>query len=344
MTAASNNSTANDTLLSGVIPATYVHLLYDYLAAKNIDAEKLLGPQPTVDKGLGRFPVVEWKQHLKSASELLNDPLLGLHLGQTISPKHFGVLGYVLLSCGTLGAALLRLQQYHQLIYDVNPMEIEADANQVTLLWGLEMGRPGALVDETAISSLLQSCRDITDSPNYAPQSVAFVNPAPSDPSAYENWFGCPVEFDQSTTRITLKLSDLETPLRTADPALIEILEQQADALLADLQASEDRPLSAEIRRLIVQQIRNSEPSADSVAAALHITSRTLHRKLSAESTSFRQVLQQTRHQLAKQYLQDPRLQLSEIALLLAYSEQSAFNRAFKSWQQQTPAQYRRQL
>jgi AraC-like DNA-binding protein len=344
MTTESNNSPASDAQLSGVIPTTYVHLLYDYLNSKSIDAEQLLGPQPTVDKGLGRFPVVEWKQHLQSASELLNDPLLGLHLGQTISPKHFGVLGYVLLSCGTLGAALLRLQQYHQLIYDVNPMEIEADADQLTLLWGLEMGRPGALVDEAAISSLLQSCRDITDSPNYAPLSVAFVNPAPDDIKSYEKWFRCPVEFNQSTTRITLKLSDLETPLRTADPALIQILEQQADDLLADLKASEDKPLSAEIRRLIVQQIRDAEPSADSVAAALNITSRTLHRKLTAESTSFRLVLQQTRHQLAKEYLQDPRLQLSEIALLLAYSEQSAFNRAFKSWQQQTPAQYRRQL
>ena len=332
----------DDTPLFGVIPATYVKLLYDYLADRKVNAEQLLGPPPEVDNGLGRLPLAEWKQHLQIASALLNDPLLGLHLGETISPKHFGVLGYVLLSCRTLGAALLRLQQYHQLIYNANPMQIEADATHVTLLWGVDMGRPGGLVDETAIAALVHSCRDITDKPNYAPVSVAFVNPVPDNLQPYENWFGCPVAFDQDSTRITVKLSDLYTPLRTADPALIQILEQQADALLAKLKASEDRPLSAEVRQLIVQQIRHSEPSADSVAAALNITSRTLHRKLTSESTSFRLVLQQTRHQLAKEYLQDPRLQLSEIALLLAYSEQSAFNRAFKSWQQQTPAQYRR--
>lgn len=344
MTLERRNFDPADTTLSGVIPVTYIHLLYDYLAVQNVDADKLLGPRPVVDKGLGRFPVVEWKEQLQSAATLLNDPQLGLHLGETISPKHLGVLGYVLLSCGTLGAALMRLQQYHQLIYDVNPMEIEADANQLTLIWGLEMGRPGALVDETAIAALLQSCRDITGKPHYSPQQVAFVNPAPADLQVYENWFGCPVVFDQDSTRITLKLSDLDTPLRTADPALIQILEEQADALLDDLNTSEDHPLSAEVRRLIAQQIREAEPSAVSVSAELNITSRTLHRKLSAEGTSFRQVLQQTRHQLAKDYLRDPRLQLSEIALLLAYSEQSAFNRAFKSWQQQTPAQFRRQL
>lgn len=328
--------------LRGVVPATYVDLLYDYLTARGVDALALLGPKPVIDKGIGRYPVTRWKKHLQDASEALNDPLLGLHLGETISPKHLGVLGYVLLSCGTLGAALLRLQQYHQLIYDVNPMEITTSEEHVTLLWGLEMGKPGRLVDETAIAALLQFSRDIIGLPSFAALSIEFVNSAPADSQPYEDWFGCPVIFAQDATRITMNLSDLARPLRTADAALTGILEQQANQLLSDLTEVEVKRYSSETRHLIIQQMHQMEPTAVSVAAALNLSSRTLHRKLRAEQTSFRELLRQTRHQLAKQYLSDPRLQLSDIAQLLAYSEQSAFTRAFKIWQGQSPAQYRR--
>lgn len=324
------------------MPVTYVQLLYDYLDNHGINASQLLGPAPMAEHGLGRFAVTQWQQHLDSAAQTLDDPLLGLHVGATISPKNLGVLGYVLLACGTLGGALQRLQQYHQLIYDVNPMKLEIQDDKVHLIWGQAMGRPGALVDETAIAALLHFCRDITNQPNYAPIRVCFINQAPSNLAAYTQWFGCPVSFGEEETRVVVAASALQTPLRSADPALIEILQQQADALLESLPQQPNTLTTDSVRKHISQQLRDSEPSAETAAAALHMTSRTLHRRLSQESTSFRQLLQHTRHQLAKDYLQDHRLQLSEIAQLLAYSEQSALTRAFKSWQGQTPAQYRR--
>lgn len=336
-------SPAGNTELTGVVPATYVDLLYDYLATHNHDAVQFLGPKPVANKGIGRYPVADWKLMLQTAAASLNDPMLGLHLGQTISPKHLGVLGYVLLSCGTLGAALQRLQQYHQLIYDVNPMEMTNSGSKITLVWGQTMGRPGPLVDETAISALVQFCRDIIAKPNYSPVSVAFINPTPPTTKPYQEYFGCPVEFEQAETRVTIELADLQTPLRTADSALIQILEQQANAMLSELPSYNSTPFSTEIQALVVSQLHQSEPSAASIADLLNVTTRTLNRRLATEKTSFRHILQQTRHQLAMDYLQDPRLQLAEIALLLAYSEQSAFNRAFKAWQGQTPAQYRRQ-
>lgn len=327
--------------LQGVVPVTYVQLLYDYLRDQGHNAEAILGPAPIAEKGLGRFPVRQWFQHLSKAAETLNDPMLGLHLGSTITPKHMGVLGYVLLACGTLGLALQRLQQYHQLIYDVNPMQIELHGSQLHLIWGQEMGRPGALVDETAISSLIQFCRDITDMPNYSPLSVAFVNPTPDNIDDYQEWFGCSVIFEQAETRVVVDSQVLNMPLRRADPALIEILALQADALLEELPQTTSEPLSNTVRQHIAHQLHKGEPNVETLAAELNITSRTLHRRLSAEGAVFRELLQQIRHQLAKDYLQDPRLQLVEIAQLLGYSEQSAFSRAFKTWQGQSPKQYR---
>lgn len=329
--------------LQGVVPITYVQLLYDYLATQNIHAESLLGPLPAAENGLGRFPVSQWRDLLERSSNALNDPLLGLHLGATISPKHLGVLGYVLLACGTLGAALQRLERYHQLIYDVNPLRISVEGNHVALTWGQEMGRPGPLVDETAIAALIHFCRDITNQPKLNPHSVDFINAHPNNLSAYENWFGCPSRFEQNETRILISATALQTPLRSADPALIDILQKQADDLLANLPRQTQQQTTNAVRRHITQQLHISEPNADQTAQLLHVTSRTLHRRLSAEGNSFRGILQQTREQLAKNYLQDPRLQLAEIAQLLGYSEQSAFSRAFKDWCQQTPNQYRQQ-
>lgn len=328
----------------GVIPVTYVQLLYDYLAQRDIDAAALLGTAaPVAENGLGRFPVSEWQVYLDKAAAALDDPLLGLHLGGTITPKHLGILGYVLLACGTVGGALQRLQQYHQLIYDVNPMQTRLQAEGICLAWGHEMGRPGALVDETAIAALVQFCRDITDQPDAAPISVDFINPAPDDLSPYQAWFGCPVRFDQEETRVVITPALLQTPLRSADPALIDLLESQANELLESVRKEQIGETTQAVQNSLSRLLREGEPTAEQISAQLFITNRTLQRRLASEGSSFRQLLQQTRHQLAKQYLQDARLQLSEVALLLGYSEQSAFSRAFRQWQAQTPAQYRKQ-
>jgi len=135
----------------GMVPSTYVRLLYEYLERRGLDAKKLLQSPPpeAVDRGLGRYPVEHWRRLLEQAAVQLDDPLLGLHLGRSITPAHFGVIGYVLLACGNLGAALQRLQQYQRLVYDVNPMRYRFDKNTVVLEWGVEQGRPGALRQET---------------------------------------------------------------------------------------------------------------------------------------------------------------------------------------------------
>ncbi len=328
-------------LHSAVVPHTYVQLLYEHLDELGVDAEALLGsPRP---QGVGRYPVLRWREHLQRAAEALHDPLLGLHLGQRISPRHLGVLGYVLLACGSVAGALQRMERYHRLIYDVNPMQLQHTGDHVDLCWSAENGRPGALVDETAIAALLQFCRDITNQPDASPMRVEFINPRPADIGPYERWFGCPVSFDHQETRVSISLSLLNTPLRTADPALIAILEEQAGALLDSLEQQHGKDLARQVQQMLVGQLREGPASAARIADELHTSVRHLHRRLAAEGCNFRQLLQQTRQQLANDYLADPRLQLSEVAALLGFSEQSAFSRAFKNWTGLSPAQFRRQ-
>lgn len=331
--------------LRGVVPITYVQLLYEYLEDNGIPPTSLLGaPMPRAEQGIGRFPVGTWQRYLIQSADALNDPMLGIHLGSRIAPRHLGLLGYVLLACGTVGGAMQRLEQYHKLIYDVNPMRLQTSDKDITLIWGYEAGRPGALVDETAITALIQFCRDIAEQPSLAPNKVSFINPEPANRHAYEHWFNCPVLFNQNETRVSIDSEILAIPLRSADPALIAILLEQADALLQGLPRGGQSELVQRVCTHIVNKMQRGEPLAQDVADALNMSVRTLHRRLAADNSSFRALLQETRHHLAKQYLCDRRLQLTEIAQLLGYSEQSALSRAFKHWQGQTLRQYRRQV
>ncbi|WP_061946164.1 AraC family transcriptional regulator [Collimonas pratensis] len=327
----------------GVVPSTYVRLLYEYLEQRGVAAAALLGvPAPeAADRGSLRYPVLAWRGLLQRAADHLHDPLLGLHLGRTITAAHFGVMGYVLLACPNLGAALARTMQYQRLLYDVNPMRSTLEGSDLLLEWGVEQGRPGALVDECAITALLQLAHNATGQ-RIAATEIRFVNPAPADVRPYRDWFGCPVLFDQPLTSIRFPQALLGLPLRQPDTVLLNVLERQADALLAQLPPSDD--FEQAVRRCIARLVREGQPELELVANELHVSARTLHRRLAASGVNFRELRESIRLRLAEDYLADPRLQLAEIAQLLGYSEQSAFTRAFRRWSGQAPYAFRLQL
>jgi len=330
------------TAVRGTVPPSYVRLLFDYLRGRAIEPERLLcATEPAAEDRRG-YPVARWAELLARASEQLEDPHLGLHLGQTVAPHHLGVIGYVLFACGTMAGALERLQRYHRLIYDVSPMRIRDEPGVVELSWGVEAGRPGPLVDECAIAALIQFSRDITGRPDLCPESVTFVNPQPSSPAAYEAWFGCPVRFEQPATSVRLDAGLVALPLRGADPAMVEVLERQ----VASLPAPDGEPPTVleRARQALARRLHEGEPRLDDVAADLCISGRTLHRRLARHGWSFRALLADTRRGAAERYLGDRGLALSEIALLLGYSEQSAFTRAFRQWSGRTPKEFRRAL
>jgi AraC-like DNA-binding protein len=151
---------------------------------------------------------------------------------------------------------------------------------------------------------------------------------------------GCAVSFDAPATRLRLPLAALALPLRSPDPLLLEMMERQAGQHLQRVETADGFERS--VRGRITRLLREGTPDVDSVAAGLHTTTRTLHRRLAERGWNYQRLLADTRHRLAEDYLANPRLQLAEIALLLGYSEQSAFNRAYRQWTGRTPLQARR--
>ena len=140
--------------------------------------------------------------------------------------------------------------------------------------------------------------------------------------------------------RVGLEL--LAAPLKSPDPALMQVLEQHADRLLAALPQHEE--IVGQVRGAIAHALREGEPDIARISTRLACSSRTLQRRLKDAGTSFRDELNLVRHELALSYLRDPRLQIVDIALLLGYSEHSAFTRAYREWTGHTPQQQRATL
>lgn len=329
---------ADSPAIGNAVAATYVRLLYDYLNDQGLDAQALLGPMPAqeIAPGLARVPLAFWQRALARARDAIGDPALGLAVGRTITPRHFGLLGYAVLNCANLGEALLRMERYHRLIYDVNPARVSFTAEWVEIRWGVARGRPGPLVDETGIAAVVQMVRDMLGNAAAPVHRVGFVNARPADTAPYEAFFGGEVRFDQPRTLLRVPAAYLRLPLRAPDPDLLAILDRQAEALLAR-QGEQEDPYGAQLARLM----RERRPTLAALAALNHVSRRTLQRRLERRGECFQDLLERSRYRLARAYLRDARLELTEVAALLGYSEHSAFSRAFKNWSGMSPARWR---
>ena len=320
--------------LAGSVPGTYARLLFDYLATRGLDSQAILGEAPPPAGREPSYPAEHWRQLLARAADYLHDPALGLHLGATITPAHLGPLGYVLAASSNASAALQRYLRYQRLVHDVSPVRYELSGDELILEWNDDSRAIGPHANQCGLAALVQFARHIA-APDTTPLAVYFVEPAPADPAPYAEYFGCPVYFDQPATRIRFAASLLQQPLRQPDATLATLLQGQVDALLAAL-PQQDHLLN-DIRRHLSRRLLQGEPALELIAADLHLSGRTLRRRLQQQGWHFRQLLEDTRRHLAEDYLRDPRLTLPEVALLLGYSEQSAFNRAFRRWTGQTP-------
>ena len=147
------------------------------------------------------------------------------------------------------------------------------------------------------------------------------------------------MDFDQRSTIVRFPVDQLSLPLRPPDPALLSILEAQADKLLAELPQGDG--FDQTVRLAISRYCRSGTPTLDNVARELRMSGRSLQRKLQARGLSFQGLLDETRLTLAKDYLRDGHLQLTEVAQMLGYSEQSAFNHAFRRWTGISPRKFR---
>lgn len=324
------------------VTGAWIGLLRDWLDQRGLPAAGLRA-RLSYHAGDDIVPLSSWCDMLAEGLSLAaTEPAPELQLGAMVQPAHVGVLGYLVLATNTVGEALSAYQRYEKLFYGVALAEVVVLADQVEVRWPKATAGLSQQGDGAAIAALVTFLRNQVLEPP-PPTLIRFAHPLSARQKlAYEQFFDCPVQDNDSYVRVRFPLSYLYIRMPHADPGLKALLDRQAQALLLALPEADD--FTRALQQVLLRLLADGEPSLERAAQVLHLAPRTLQRRLAGRDLSWQQWLDCNREQLARQYLGDQSLALSDIALLLGFSEQSAFSRAFRRWTGTTPGRFRRQL
>jgi AraC-like DNA-binding protein len=326
--------------------AVWVKGIADMLAAEGLDARALLvaaGIDPAaLEAPDARLPTEKISRLWELAAERSGNPAIGLAQHHVVRPASFDVVGYTMMSCADLRGAFERLIRYLLILSDAFTMtmsEERAGYRMTFVLFGGDRPVPRQRID-FILATLISFCRWISGR-DVNPVAIESPYPPPADPAPYRAAFRCPVSFGAPRNSLLFAGADMVAPLPTSNPLLAELHERFAGEYLRHFDHAQT---SYRAREVIIRRLPDGEPRRDQVACELCMSERTLQRRLEEEATSFVQLLDDTRRELAEQYLGRLHLSLAQAAYLLGFADQSSFFRACRRWFDVSPGQYRRQL
>lgn len=288
-----------------------------------------------------RLPHSQFVALWREIARRSQDPAVGVRLAELTQLETFNVTGYAMSHSPTLGRALGRLIRYSRLLYEGMAFSLSVEPDVATLNYQVvnaALPLPAVSVGWTLANIVLWMKRNLgCDVPLL---QVTFQQPPLADQSVYQAFFQTEIVFDAEVNAVSLHPSWLDQALPNADSGLCDLLERYAESLL--LQLPQPESFLSQLQNLVAKELRGREPKLDAIAAQMGYSPRTLQRKLQQSGTSFHKVLDEVRRTFACQYLKETSLTVSEIAFLLGFSENSAFNRAFRRWTGLTPGDYRR--
>lgn len=286
-----------------------------------------------------RYPYAKMQQMWRLAVERSGDPCFGLSVAEHMHPQALHGLGFVWLSSDTLFDALNRLVKYQRLISTVADISLRETDDSVELVVSIlqSSGQPEPASIDAAVGVFLRMCRMAVCRP-FNPKRVSLQRPRPSCAERFESLFQAPLEFTAEQNVLYLDPSSIREPLPGADPELL----RANDQVVIDYLARFDREsLSMRVRSLLIELLPDGQPTQQGIASSLNLSVRNLQRKLHAEGISFKHLLDETRKELATQYIRDRNRRIGEITYLLGFSEPSNFTRAFRRWTGCSPNEYR---
>ncbi len=327
-----------------------IRILLKYLTKRGIDYSELC-KDARIDAlilkdheariSIKQFDII-WKEAVKKA----DDMNFGLHFGREIANSYFGgnILFSMMTNSATIGNAMEIFCRYHTLMEDAILPIMKVKDDLAFFLW--ESIDPRFIISrhisEALLCAYVYIIRRITEN-NSGLLEVRFRHSRPKDISEHKDVFDLPLLFDQPKNELVLEKSTLNLPVFLADPKLLETIEHLAKKLLDRLYPTNiwtDKVVS-----LISKLLTGGEKTdIKTIAASLAVSARNLQNRLKEEKTSYQMILDQVRKEVALNYLTQKDITICDIALLLGFSEQSAFNHAFKRWSGLTPGQYRKSV
>lgn len=302
-------------------------------------------PAELSSDGNARVPALHLEKLVCAAVDLTKDPLVGLHMSEYANPTGFGVLGYIRQACATLQEVIDMTIRYEALVSDIGRTSL-AHLPGVTL-WCWECKTNNPVFRRQATEYLLGCWRGIQirmlQTGPHPVLRVCLRHEPPAHPdliAEYERVFGCPVQFNQPVSALVLANDALKQPLAHPDAALQQVLEQHALQLIG----RRDRPQSFidRARTQLQALLQQGDASREALAAAMGMSSRSLHRQFEREGGSYRQLHDEVRLDMAKRYLAGSAEPLASVAERLQFGGSQTFIRWFRQMSGETPGEYRR--
>ena len=308
-------------------------------------------PEDTLAASRDSLGVAEYIALLGACDLLAGDPVFGLHAGLHARLSTYPFYGLVVCACTTLREAFAQTRRYEGLAHDLGRSRLEEHAGVATYYWDspwLAACTPTEArhLCDSVLAGILTFVSWLAHE-RLPVLEIGLPYPAPDDAvrAAHAQVFGPAVVYGVPAAYGRFDAALLDRPVPNADGSMLKVLQRHADELLAArLRETAEPRIVTDVRREVAAQLANDRARVDDVAAALAVSTRTLQRKLAEAGTNFQAVHDAARQALAEELLRDSRLNLTDVAFMLGYREQSSFNRACREWFGNTPARTRERL
>ena len=286
-----------------------------------------------------RIPITKVQALWQLSVEATGDPCFGLTVAEQFQPAALHGLGFSWLASDTLRDALGRLVRFSRLLNTFFKVYLDDCENTVDLVFLGPERWPNFVhaAGDMGTAILLRMCQ-ITAGEHIVPVRVVLQRPTPPCTDRFNQFFAAPTEYGAPDNRLCFDPHLVDQPLMTGNPELARINDQTVIDYLARFDRSN---ITMKVRARIIEQLPSGTPHQVSIADDLHVSLRSLQRKLKNEETTFKALLEDTRRELAMQYLREAHRSVGEIAYLLGFSEPSNFTRSFRRWTGHSPAEFR---
>ncbi len=270
---------------------------------------------------------------------LIQDPAFGLQVARCWHPSHIGVLGHAWITSSTLRSGLERVARYYRLVGERVGVEVEETRDGIKVRFHGNRKDPAlsAVITDIAMALLLDMCR-LNAGAALRPIRVSLQREGLAPPSPYERFFGCPVEYLAQENAFVLAAEDTDRLLPSSNRQLAVMFDRMLNEEIVRLDKSD---VVARCKAALLENMVSGEISEEDTAQRLHMSARTLQRKLAQAGTTYVQLVDDTRRDIALHYINDSRLSITDITFLLGFSYPSAFTRAYKRWTGKTPTDSR---
>jgi AraC-like DNA-binding protein len=342
------------------MPATTKHAALKWISARHlqhfianaekagVDIDLLLEDAGVVRARLSDpdypVPVAAVELMLSTITREYAEPLVGLRLARDIQPATFGPLGYIAQACTTFADVLEVVTRYSGLLSNIGKSSVVHAPDATEVRWECTAG--GRIfrrqATEYVLGSFVTLARLLMPERQDMPRAVTFTHPGPDSPRharGYVSFFKCPVYFGRPASAVVIPALALKARLRHGDAFIKSLLERHAATMLK--QRTTDSSLGDEVSHLVKAMILDGVPTKDMVAAQLGMSGRSLHRKLEDAGTSYREILDRVRLEIASERLKFAADSTTEISGSLGFSTRQAFLRWFKQRTGETPGEFR---